>query len=324
MLSWMCVTATRAPVRPSMSGDVDRQVPLGSETFLDHVGYFVADLDRAGAALGRLGFQISPTKVHTNDTAGELVPSGTSNRLARLRRGFLEVLAATGDTPLADQLRAALARYEGLHLVALSHDDLDAQRDRLEADGFATAPRVTLRNTKHIGDAPRTEVWSVLRLQPGGMPEGRIQFVRSHTPDVSWHPGSTEHPNGADSLTAIWLCVADLAAATERYRRFAGRPHRPPAGPTAVIGLDRGRLILSAPEALQTHVPVVIQDLPFMAAAAVRADLDTTRAALRANDVTPLRDDGHLIWIAPGDALGALLVFHDAEARLPWDGCPTS
>src|SRR6185312_7152460 len=92
----------------------ERQLPERDEVFIDHVGYFVADLDTAGAQLERLGFRVSLANVQTNaDASGALKPSGTSNRLARLRRGFLEILAATHATPLADQFNQALARYSG-------------------------------------------------------------------------------------------------------------------------------------------------------------------------------------------------------------------
>ena len=78
----------------------ERQLPQHGEVFIDHVGYFVADLDAAGAQLERLGFRVSLANVQTNaDVKGELKPSGTSNRLARLPRGFLEILAATHETP---------------------------------------------------------------------------------------------------------------------------------------------------------------------------------------------------------------------------------
>ena len=78
----------------------DRQLPEGGEVFLDHVGFFVVDLDAAGAGLERLGFRVSLANVQTNaDAKGVLKPSGTSNRLARLKRGFIEMLAATHETP---------------------------------------------------------------------------------------------------------------------------------------------------------------------------------------------------------------------------------
>jgi len=36
-----------------------------------------------------------------------------------LERGYLEFLTPTGATPIADQLRSAMQRYVGIHLVAL-------------------------------------------------------------------------------------------------------------------------------------------------------------------------------------------------------------
>ena len=115
----------------------DKQVPERDQLFLDHVGSFVGDLDRAAIILRRLGFAPSAVSHQTNLAAdGAVLLSGTSNRLVRLRRGFLEFLASTSDTPLAEQLRGALVRYEGLHLIAFSHADLEAQRARLLKCGF--------------------------------------------------------------------------------------------------------------------------------------------------------------------------------------------
>src|SRR5688572_23859211 len=166
-----------------------RQLPQGNEVFLDHVGYFVADLDAAGSQLERLGFRVSLINVQTNaDASGELRPSGTSNRLAKLKFGFTEMLAATHDTPLALQFKQAIARYSGLHLIALSHDDIPAQRARLIEAGFAMQEVVELkRRDRTLPAAPEVH-FSVLRPQPGVMAEGRVQWVRPHTPDTVWRP----------------------------------------------------------------------------------------------------------------------------------------
>ena len=105
----------------------ERQIPERDEVFVDHVGYFVHDLDAAGAQLARLGFRVSAINVQTNaDASGALKPSGTSNRLAKLRFGFLEMLAATHDTPLAEQFKSQIARYPGLHLIAFSAEECGA------------------------------------------------------------------------------------------------------------------------------------------------------------------------------------------------------
>ena len=182
----------------------DKQVPERDQIFLDHVGSFVGDLDRAAVALKRLGFAPSGISHQKNVAAdGTVLLSGTSNRLVRLRRGFLEFLASTSDTPLSVQLRSALARYEGLHLIAFSHENLEAQRARLVKCGFDMQEIVRLRGRTRDVDLRHEVAWTILRTMPHVMPEGRIQFVYPHTPEWSWPPGSTDHPGVAPKLIII-------------------------------------------------------------------------------------------------------------------------
>ena len=301
-------------IQRSSTGWVDRQMPAGDEVFLDHVGFFVHDLDDAGRRLERLGFQVSAINVQTNDVGGELRPSGTSNRLARLRLGYLEVLAATHDTPLGEQLRASLARYEGLHLVALSHDDIPGQRPRLTAAGFPMQEVVHLRRRdKTLAGAPEV-AWSVLRPQPGVMPEGRVQFAKSHNPDRVWQADQIVHPNAADALTDLLICVDDKREALERFTRYTGRD----ASEDGVIALDRSHLVFVEPEAAMA-LGLVPPALPFIAGQALRsADIGVTRRVLEGNGITPLYADEALALVAPTDALGSALLFHAATVREPW------
>src|SRR5215213_5916328 len=223
----------------------DRQLPQDEEVFLDHVGYFVSGLAAAGARLERLGFGVSLANVQTNaDASGALKPSGTSNRLAKLKRGFIEILAGTHDTPLADQFKQALARYQGLHLIALSHDDIPAQRARLSAAGFPMQNVVELkRRDRTLPGAPEVH-FSVLRPQPGVMAEGRVQWVKPHTPDTVWRPDTIGTANGAEGLTDILLCVGDPAAVAARYGRYVGRAAVMCGGLHAVM-LERGGLLFA-------------------------------------------------------------------------------
>lgn len=297
----------------------DRQLPLGNDVFLDHVGYFTADLDAAGAQLERLGFTVSPINLQQNaDASGRLKPSGTSNRLAVLRRGFLEVLAATHDTPLGDQLKAALARYAGLHLIALSHADIPRQRERLMSLGFAMQEVVNLRRHKRTADGLREVRWSVLRPQPAVMPEGRVQFAYCHTPELTWPEPPTPLANGADALTDILLCVDDRRAAAERFGRFAGRDPID-EGRFTVVPLDRGRLVF-ADAAIEIAIPnFTLPNAPCMAGQALCcSDLDLLRGVLARANIRPLVDSGSVVCLAGADALGSLLLFHDAAARSPW------
>lgn len=298
---------------------VDRQLPVGDEVFLDHVGYFVADLEQAGQRLERLGFAVTPINLQQNaDASGKLMPSGTSNRLARLRLGFIELLAATHDTPLADQLKQALARYQGLHLIALSHCDVASQRERLQGIGMAMQEIVNLRRHVRMQGELREVKWSVLRPQPGVMPEGRVQYAYCHTPELTWPEDRPVLANGADGLTDMLLCVADPDAVAERFGRFAGRP---PSGDGvfATVPLDRGRLVFIAPRDAERLPAFRLPALPFMAGQALRSvDLRRTREVLAGAGVEPAFANDTLVCVAPDEGLGGYLLFHDPSVTAPW------
>src|SRR5215469_12671924 len=121
------------------------QLPGPGEVFLDHTAFFVPAIDTAAGTLEACGFRLTPFTIQTNREGGLTVPSGTGNRCAMLRGGYLEVLTATSETPLAGQLRERLRHHVGLHLVAFSVADAAAEHRRLAASGFATLPLVDMR-----------------------------------------------------------------------------------------------------------------------------------------------------------------------------------
>lgn len=297
----------------------DRQLPAGNEVFLDHVGYFTADLAAAGRQLERLGFAVSPINLQQNaDAEGRLKPSGTSNRLASLRRGFLEVLAATHETPLGDQLKVALTGYAGLHLIALSHADIPAQRERLMANGFGMQEVINLRRHKETPEGLREVRWSVLRSQPGVMPEGRVQFAYCHTPELTWAEPSAPLANGADGLSDILLCVADAHEAAARFGRFAGRDPVED-GRFSIVPLDRGRIAFVEVGFISAIANFDVPSVPYMAGQALRATgLDRLRELLDRAHIKPLVDNDLVVCVAAGDALGSLLLFHEAAVTSPW------
>jgi len=298
----------------------DRQLPIDDEVFLDHVGVFVPDLAAAGQRLERLGFCVSPINLQQNaDAAGVLRPSGTSNRLAVMRRGFIEILAATHDTPLATQLRAALKRYQGIHLIALSHADVPAQHSRLTAAGFGMQPVVHLRRHKQTPAGLREVAWSVLRPEPGVMVEGRVQFALCHTPELTWPDEPIVPENGADGLTDLLLCVKDRREAAARYGRYAGR-EATDAGTLSVVSLDRGRLVFTEPEQAARILPGFAPPaLPFIAGLAMRSTgIAGTIAALRRRRVTPLFASAEVACVGPEDGLGGYFLFHEPSVSQPW------
>ena len=296
-----------------------RQLPEHDEVFIDHVGYFVHNLDAAGAQLERLGFRVSAVNVQTNaDASGALKPSGTSNRLAKLKFGFLEMLAATHDTPLADQFKQQIARYSGLQLIAFSAEDMQRERARLLEAGFAMQEVVELkRRDRTLPGTPEVH-FSVLRPQPGVMAEGRVQWVRPNTPDVVWRAETITTENGAEGLTDMLLCVDDPAGAAARYGRYVGRAPIVRGG-MHVVMLERGGLVFVDAAGAATTLPDFhAPSMPFMAGQALRADLSLTRAVLAKNGIEPVRESTDLICVDPADALGGYMLFHAPAVDDPW------
>src|SRR2546421_8826830 len=208
--------------------------------------------------------------------------------LARLKRGFIEMLAATHDTPLADQLKQAIARYCGLHLIAFSAEDMRAERARLMDAGFAMQEVIELkRRDRTLPGMPEVH-FSVLRPQPGVMAEGRVQWVRPHTPDTVWRVDTITTENGAEGLTDMLICVDDPAAVASRYGRYVGRT---PVmrGALHVIALDRGGLVfVGAVRAAAIFPGFQAPALPFMAGQALRAALALARETVARNGIKPV------------------------------------
>jgi hypothetical protein len=218
-----------------------RQLPEDDEVFLDHVAHFVPDIEAANGLLTALGFRLTPLTAQQNQTPEGPMPAGMANRCVMLRQGYVEVLTAVSDTELARRFASALQRYVGVHLVALSAADPDAAHRRLASEGFAPDPPVHLRRSVELADGAPTEArFTVLRLPPGQMPEGRIQLLTHHTEDAVWQPRWLDHANGVVSLEAVLIVVDDPQEAAQRFGRFAGRRPQQRQPGHWLLALERG------------------------------------------------------------------------------------
>jgi Glyoxalase-like domain len=280
---------------------VDRQLPILDEIFLDHVAHFVRDPQAAGRALARAGFAPTPVSIQVApDPEGIPRPTGTGNVTAMFSRGYIEVLFKTADTPLGRELEAALARHGGVHLAAFSVADAAAAHRRLASVGFRMQPLVHMQRPVDAGGAPGIAAFTLARLEPGQMPEGRIQILTHRTEAMVWQSRWLSHPNGAVALTSIIIVVADVDEAAGRFARFTGREAMPsPLGQT--IELDRGRVQLMTAEAFTRALPdVPIPSLPFIGAYAIRvASLAVTRDMLERAGLRTRGSEQDLVAIFP-------------------------
>jgi hypothetical protein len=312
---------TNAIVNPTLEPDeIDRQLPVGDEIFLDHVAHFVRDRDAARQALARCGFAPTPISIQVNaDASGSQRPTGTGNVTVMFERGYTEVLFKTSDTPLAREFDAMLEQHAGLHLAAFAVADAEAAHRRLAARGFRVRDLVNMSRPVETEAGPGTAAFTIARVQPGVMPEGRIQMLTHHTEQAVWQKRWLSHPNSAIGLIDVVVAVADVEEAAQRFARFTGRTaKRTPGG--AVLYLDRGGVYLVNYDRITERLPEVpITKLPFMAGYALRVrSLATAERAV---------DRAKLEWHAFEDGIAAAFpvelgegawFFVERASGLPW------
>lgn len=292
------------------------QLPGPGAVYLDHVAHFVPQIEAAAAAFERLGFRLTPFTAQSNREAGRAVPAGTGNRCAMLRAGYVELLAATADTPLARQLHERIARHVGLHLAAFSTADSAAEHRRLADAGFPVQPLVDMRRPVATAGGEAEARFTIARILPGPMPEGRMQFLTHHTEALVWRDGFLEHPNGATALTGLWIAAAEPDEAAARFARFTGR-QAAPDGEVATIRLDRGTLRVATPEYLQRAFGIAPgPPLPYLAAYEIAtADLAGLPRRLDAAEVIWQPFAGGIAAMLPAALGGTILFSQSAAAR---------
>ena len=205
---------------------------MSDATALDHVGVVGRDVAVLAAEFEQLGFCLTPLARHAGGRTG--------NRNVMLRPGYIELLSVV-DGGRSATLDRFLARYAGIHILALAIDDETAALARLRRAGFAQA--AVSHTDRAVDDAdpagPRARFALVTPPDP---PEGRIHLIRHLTPEALWQERFLHHPNHAIALEEVVLVVAEPAATAARLSRLAGRPVVPdPAGGYA-LDLPRGRV----------------------------------------------------------------------------------
>lgn len=296
--------------------DPAAQVPFPGKINVDHVAHFVPHIDAASAALSKLGFSLTPfsPQSHRLEPGGPVVPAGTGNRCVMLKSGYIEFLTPTGDTPIANQLRAAINRYVGVHLIAFGTSAPDLDHARLAKGGFEPLAPVALQRGIETSSGSDTARFTVVRVPPGVMPEGRIQFCQHHTPQLVWQARWLEHKNGAEALTGVLLCVADPREAAERYGRYTALVPRASGN---AWRLDTGRGYLSFIDAQQCRRSFGMEPpaLPWIAGYVVAtASLSRSHDCLIASglSIKPFVDERCIVEL-PAE-VGGLMVFEPLQS----------
>jgi hypothetical protein len=306
--------------QPSVQPEIDRQLPAGAEIFLDHVAHFVRDADQASRALARVGFAPTPISIQVQpDPTGGTRPTGTGNVTTMFARGYAEVLFKTSDTPLAREFDAMLDDHAGVHLAAFSVADVAAARGRLATDGFRVRELARMSRLVETKGGAATAAFTIARVEPGVMPEGRIQMLTHHTEQAVWQTRWLSHPNTAIGLIDVVIAVADVAEASARFSRFTGRAAARTSG-GAVLRLDRGGVYLVTHHRVTERLPELpITKLPFIAGYALRVQsLAAAETAVDRADLDWHAFENGIAAVFPAELGEGAWFFVEHAAALPW------
>lgn len=306
-----------------------RQLPQPGETFLDHLGHFVPDMDAAHIELTRLGFVQTPYVLHAfTDSAGQRHPMGTANRCVMLREGYLEVLTVADETtPTGGRTRRQLDRYTGVHIVAMTDADAVSRRARQEAAGFHPEAPTPLKRPVPLlaedgGEIGTGEAaFTVIKNPETDMPEGRVQVLTHHTEALVWQEPWMRHENGIVALRDVVIVPADLGEAEDRYARFTEVAPVRLAPDLIRFPLARGGVLLATREKAAALLPgAAIPPAPGVAGYALLSDdLAATRQFLEGRGFAPRDTDRVGVLSLPlSGVLGSCWLIAETEEALPW------
>ncbi|OZM80556.1 VOC family protein [Pseudonocardia sp. MH-G8] len=302
--------------------------------YLHHVGHVVRDIGEALVLYRRLGFVLPPPAFPALPPAPGEAPraAGAGNTHATLRRNFVELVAVVGAEPpdgatlvpveappaalerlaagiaaTTARLSAALARFEGLHILVLQPPDADAAAMRLTTAGVPHDGVQRLQRPHAAGGEPTAIGY--LELDPGA-PEGRLALAEDLADE-----DRPEHPNGALDIVESILCVpdAELEGHARRYERYVGRPAGG-RGRVRTLELDGGRITIVGEHALGVLLPGErVPELPGFAGYVVTVrDLDATRGVLDDAGFPVRETPAGEVFVPAEAALGAAVVFRSA------------
>ena len=292
------------------------QAPRPGKLSLDHAAHFVPDIAQAAPALESLGFTLTPfsAQSHRLEPGGPLVPAGTGNRCVMFKRGYVECLTPTGESQVANQLRNAIKRYTGIHLIAFGTSTPEADHARLVHERFAPLDPVALQRPIGTPAGEDTARFTVVRVPPDTMAEGRIQYCQHHTPELVWQPQWLKHANRAIALTAVILCMEDPAEAAARYSRFTGLKAIG-EGDRWHLDTSRGRLLFRSPAVIRRVFNVEPATLPWIVGYALAShNMEVTRKHIAATGFAHGSLDAERFYVVPPASVGGIIVFEPEKS----------
>jgi hypothetical protein len=222
------------------------------------------------------------------------------------------------DPAIYSSVKDMVARYEGLHIVAVGCGDADAALAEFQKSGAPVeAARALERDAPYGPDNKDTRraKFRNMYVNRDAFPEGRFLFIEHLTRDVLWQPHLLDHPNGAIGIDAVYFVVADAAATARKFSPvFSDRVQQFPNG--AKLTLDRGTMWLAEEKGWRERVPgSFVPPIPSPAGFGIKVkSIEATRDYFKSKGVQVHAGmNASQLWIAPEEACGAAIQFSQAE-----------
>ncbi|TQF83433.1 VOC family protein [Elioraea sp. Yellowstone] len=269
---------------------------------IDHCIILVRDLAAARIGWEALGFRTAPIGRHPDHM-------GTANHTIMLADTYLELLGVLTETEANARWRAALARREGV--VAVAMRALDAEAAHAAVAGRGAAPEAVRhwgRAVQVAGAGAGEARFSTFQLRDEVTPGLRLFFCRHLTPQTTWAPGLTEHPNTAVGIERFDVVVDDPAGAAAATARLLGL-----AADGTTVRTTAGCFSFTSAAELAARLDRAVAPamLPQrgIAGIAIRVrSLDLARAAVEAGGIRPAVLPEAVI-VPPGVANGVVVTF---------------
>jgi len=178
---------------------------------IDHVMIVVPDIDGAGRAFARLGFDVQPRGLHSH--------LGTANHLMILEKDYIELLGIVTPMPVNERYRQIAAEGGALANVALASESADQAQAAWTEAGLRPEPVLAFDRAVDINGQEERAAFRVVRLPHEARPGIGIFVCQHLTPQFVYRPEWANHPNGALALSAVTVLAADpqlYAAAAAR------------------------------------------------------------------------------------------------------------
>lgn len=272
---------------------------------IDHLGVVGTDITELTSAYTRLGFAPTQPVPLMGMKDGSPVPLGQDSAHLIFADSYVELSGVTSTDP-AHHLAPFLARYHGLHILALGTDDAAASHAALTSQGLATPPVQDAGRHVEYGTFHGDAAFKWFKAPEALGEEAFVCLVEQVTPELVFQPPQDAHPNGAIGVSGVLVLCEDVL---ETVQRYAAYPNTTISSQNTIKVGGQTLTFFTNTEFAETYCDMGSIRAPALAGFSVSTtDISATRAWL-IEQGADVQDRNGCLWVPPDHACGAVVVF---------------